>query len=111
MKDMIISGGINISPMEIENLIGAMPGVVQVAVIGAPDPKWGETPAAIISANAPIDVPAMVDHLNHLLADYKVPRYIVVLDEPLPLMLSGKIAKRQLRSEYADIAETHPRVR
>jgi fatty-acyl-CoA synthase len=111
MKDMIISGGINISPMEIENVIGALPGVVQVAVIGVPDPKWGETPAAIISADAPIDVPAMVTHLNTVLADYKVPRYIVVQDEPLPLMLSGKIAKRQLRADFAGIAETHHRVR
>jgi fatty-acyl-CoA synthase len=110
-KDMIISGGFNISPMEIENVIGALPGVVQVAVIGVPDPKWGETPAAIISANAPIDIPGVVEHLNEVLADYKVPRYIVVLDDPLPLMLSGKIAKRQLRAEYADIASTHQRVR
>lgn len=53
----------------------------------------------------------VVQHCNRLLADYKVPRYVVVRDQPLPRQASGKIAKRDLRSEYADITSRYARVR
>jgi fatty-acyl-CoA synthase len=111
MKDMIISGGFNISPIEIENTIIEHAGVEEVAVIPVPDPRFGETPAAILYAKAQIDVPALIAELNGKLADYKVPRYVVQVAEPLPRMPSGKIARRALIEEYATIAERHPRVR
>ncbi|MGV0834342.1 class I adenylate-forming enzyme family protein [Mycolicibacterium thermoresistibile] len=111
LKDMIISGGLNISPAEIENVIGALPGVEEVAVFGVDDEKFGETPAAVVKGDAALTASDIVEHCNRLLADYKVPRYVIVREEPLPRLASGKIAKRELRSEYADIASGYARVR
>ncbi|BBZ05674.1 acid--CoA ligase [Mycolicibacterium chitae] len=111
LKDMIISGGLNISPAEIENIIGTVPGVEEVAVFGVDDDKFGETPAAVVRADPGVTAFDVVQHCNRLLADYKVPRYVVVRDQPLPRQASGKIAKRDLRSEYADITSRYARVR
>jgi fatty-acyl-CoA synthase len=111
IKEMIISGGINISPIELENTIGALPQVEEVAVIPVADDKFGETPAAIIKLREPLEVTEIVAYCNDHLADFKVPRYVVLRDEPLPRMASGKIAKRYLREEYSDIPATHSRVR
>ncbi|OBF26402.1 AMP-binding protein [Mycobacterium sp. ACS4331] len=114
MKDLIISGGINISPVELEAAIGSLEGVAEVAVIAAPDPRFGETPAAIISVSdttpklSPEDV---VAHCERVLSDYKVPRYVVLRSEPLPRLPSGKLAKRTIRDEYADVADRYPRAR
>ncbi|BBZ05671.1 acid--CoA ligase [Mycolicibacterium chitae] len=110
-KDMIISGGLNIAPMEIEMVLQDMPGVAEVAVFGVSDPKFGETPAALINAGASVSTDAVVDWCNQRLADFKVPRYVVFTEEPLPRLASGKIAKRELRDTYADIPERHPKVR
>ncbi|MEV5651115.1 AMP-binding protein [Nocardia sp. NPDC052254] len=111
MKDMIISGGLNISPAEIERTILAIPGVEEVAVIGVEDPKFGETPAAVVHPRGALTAGEVVAHCNEHLADYKVPRYVVLLDEPLPRMSSGKIAKRELRTQYSDIAQRYEKVR
>jgi fatty-acyl-CoA synthase len=78
MKDLIITGGINISPVEIEGTISDLDGVEEVAVIRADDDKFGETPAAIIVGDVEVD--AVVEHCNAQLADIKVPRYVVVRD-------------------------------
>ncbi len=83
-KDMIISGGFNISPTEIENIIGGEPGVNEVAVIPVHDAKWGETPAAVVYTQTKIDIPNIVRKLNDELADFKVPRYIIAVDAPCP---------------------------
>ena len=111
IKDMIISGGLNISPTEIENVLQEIPGVEEAAVIGVPDPKFGETPAALLKASKELDAKDVVEHCNQHLADYKVPRYVVFLDTNLPRMASGKIAKRELRETYANVPQTHPKVR
>lgn len=111
LKDLIISGGLNISPAEIEDIIGAMPGVEEVAVFGVEDQKFGETPAAVVKADATVTERDVTDFCNRLLADYKVPRYVVLRDDPLPRLASGKIAKRDLQSEYADIPNRFARVR
>jgi fatty-acyl-CoA synthase len=104
LKDMIISGGFNVSPSEVENLIGTVPGVTEVAVIAVQDDKWGETPAAIIySERGDVDEEAVLEAARRELAVFKVPRYVVRSEAPLPRMGSGKIAKRQLREEYADV--------
>lgn len=114
IKDLIISGGINISPVELEAAIAALDGVAEVAVIAAPDPRFGETPAAIITV-APgadnLDEAAVITHCERLLADYKVPRYVVLRSEPLPRLPSGKIAKRAVREEYRDIGKRFARAR
>jgi fatty-acyl-CoA synthase len=111
LKDMIISGGINIAPAEIENTIAALEEVEEVAVIPVPDEKFGETPAAVVKLRRPVPVEKIVAHCNERLADYKVPRYVVELDKPLPRMASGKIAKRILKELLPDIPSTYPRVR
>jgi fatty-acyl-CoA synthase len=110
-KDMIISGGLNIAPMEIEMVLQEMPGVEEVAVISVADPKFGETPAALIYTSATISAADVVAWCNQRLADFKVPRYVVFADAPLPRMASSKIAKRELRDTYADIPQNYPKVR
>jgi fatty-acyl-CoA synthase len=114
IKDLIISGGINISPVELEAAIASLDGVADVAVIAAADPRFGETPAAIITV-APeakgLDEAAVIAHCEQLLADYKVPRYVVLRSEPLPRQPSGKIAKQAVREEYHDIGQRFTRAR
>jgi fatty-acyl-CoA synthase len=114
LKDLIISGGINISPVELEAAIGALDGVEEVAVIAAPDARWGETPAAIVTVAAghdELDEAAIVAHCEKVLSDYKVPRYVVLSSEPLPRLPSGKIAKRVIRDSYRDITERFTKAR
>jgi fatty-acyl-CoA synthase len=108
---VIISGGLNISPTEIENTIDELDAIVEVAVIAAEDPKFGETPAAIVRIEGEISTDEIVAHCNERLADFKVPRYVIVADEPLPRMASGKLAKRVIRERYPDIANAHEKVR
>ncbi|WP_068268919.1 class I adenylate-forming enzyme family protein [Aldersonia kunmingensis] len=111
LKDMIISGGLNISPAEIEQVINRMPGIEEVAVISVPDEKFGETPAAIVKKVVGLTEADVVEYCDRNLADYKVPRYVVFVDGGLPRMASGKIAKRELRDTYSDVPQTHPKVR
>ncbi|NED66837.1 long-chain fatty acid--CoA ligase, partial [Streptomyces sp. SID10244] len=76
LKDLIISGGINISPVELEAAIGAIDGIEEVAVIAAHDDRFGETPAAIVTVSKDMDADAIIAHCNTVLADFKVPRYV-----------------------------------
>jgi fatty-acyl-CoA synthase len=110
LKDLIISGGFNVSPSEVEAVISGVPGVGEVAVIAVPDATWGETPAAIIYATGELDEQEVVETARRDLAVFKVPRYVVRVDEPLPRMASGKVAKRQLREDYADLPTRQPPV-
>jgi fatty-acyl-CoA synthase len=112
LKELIISGGLNLSPSEVENAVARYDGVEEVAVISAPDTKFGETPAAVVySTDEDFSVGALITHCGEQLADFKIPRYVIVRQEPLPRMASGKIAKRQLRDEYPDIPEHYEKVR
>ena len=111
LKDLIITGGINVSPIEIEAVIADIPGVAEVAVIAAHDERFGETPAAIVCVSADVDEAAIVAACSRRLADYKVPRYGVIRHEPLPRLPSGKLAKPEIRNQYADVSERHARVR
>lgn len=111
-KDMLISGGLNVYPAEIERVLASLPGVVEVAVIGVPDRRWGETPAVIAwTGGASLDAAAVVDACSGVLADYKLPRYLVVREQPLPRNMSGKVLKRDLRDEYADLPERSAPIR
>jgi fatty-acyl-CoA synthase len=101
LKDMIISGGENIYPAEIENLMMDSDAITGVAVIAVPDDRWGEVPWAILTVRpgATFDEGAIVDHLTASLARFKLPKRFIVVDE-LPRTASGKIRKAMLRSEY-----------
>ncbi|MHB1486365.1 MAG: o-succinylbenzoate--CoA ligase [Acidimicrobiales bacterium] len=101
-KDMIISGGENIYCAEVEAVIDAHPGVAEVALIGVPDPKWVETPRAVIVARDPEHPPTqdeIIAWCKERLASYKKPTSVVVLDA-LPRNASGKVLKTQLRNDY-----------
>lgn len=110
-KDLIISGGLNISPLEVEMVVGAMSGVVEVAVISVPDAKFGETPAVLLRTSASISADEVVAWCNERLADFKVPRYVVFVEEPFPRIGHSKLDKRALSQTYATIPQTHPKVR
>lgn len=111
MKDIIISGGLNVSAAEVERAVAEFPGVEEVAVISASDSRFGETPMAIVYSSSGIEVAALIAHCNARLADYKVPRYVAIEVEPLPRLATQKISKPVLRAKYADAHETLERVR
>ncbi len=96
-KDVIISGGENISSIEVEDALYRHPAVVACAVVARPDPKWGETPVAYVELKPGAEVSAaeLVAHCKGLLAGYKVPREIRF--EDIPKTSTGKIQKFQLR--------------
>jgi long-chain acyl-CoA synthetase len=102
LKDMIISGGENVYSTEVENVIGRYPGVAQVAVIGLPHPKWGESVHAVIipEPGVEIDTDDVTRFVKSQIAGYKAPRSWSIRTEPLPLTSSGKVSKRLLREEY-----------
>lgn len=94
-SDMYISGGANVYPREIEEALLAAPGVAEAAVVGVPDPKWGETGVAVVVPRAgdSIDTDALMQSLDGRLARYKWPSRIVVWPE-LPKSAYGKVPKR-----------------
>jgi acyl-CoA synthetase (AMP-forming)/AMP-acid ligase II len=100
--DMIISGGENIYCPEVEAVLRAHPGVVDAALIGLPDPKWGETPRAVIVPVDPDDPPAeaaLIAWCKERLASYKKPTSVVVIDQ-FPLNSAGKVLKPVLRERF-----------
>ncbi|MGY1690745.1 AMP-binding protein [Geodermatophilus sp. SYSU D01105] len=107
LKEMIIRGGENIYPREIEDVLFVHPGVAEVAVVGVPDPVWGEQVAAFIRpapASRPTEV-ELVAHCRERLAPHKTPRYWRFVDR-FPLTGSGKIQKYRLREEFTP--DRHP---
>lgn len=96
-KDMIISGGLNVYPSEVETVVYRFDGVREAAVVGLPDPQWGEVPVVIVVADPGFDEARFMDHCRDQLAGYKTPRVVMVRDEPLPRTPSGKVLKRELR--------------
>ncbi len=101
VKDMIISGGENIYPAEVENALFSHPGVADVAVIGVPDDKWGEAVKAFVvrKPGAEVTAEALMTYARERIAGYKVPRSIDFVDA-LPRNPTGKILKRELRKPY-----------
>ncbi len=102
-KDLIISGGFNIYPKEIELLLDDQPGVLESAVIGVPHPDFGETVLAIIvpAPDQTPDLEAIIALVQTDLARFKHPRELILLDE-LPRNTMGKVQKNQLRERYKD---------
>lgn len=101
-KDIIISGGENISSIEIENAIAAHPAVLECAVVAAPDPKWGEIPVALVALkpNSMLNADGLLSFLQPRLAKFKLPQRIEFVAEPLPKTGTGKILKRELRELF-----------
>ncbi|MEW1928712.1 long-chain fatty acid--CoA ligase [Streptomyces sp. NPDC088360] len=107
LKDMIISGGENIYPAEVESALLAHPDVVECAVIGVPDARWGEVPRAVVVPRDGTD-PAPDDVLGFLagrLAKYKIPKSVVCVPE-LPRTASGKLHKPSLRRDHGGAPQT-----
>ena len=100
LKDMIITGGENVYPKEVEDVLYARPEVEECAVIGLPDPEWGERVAAFIVARPgeTIDPQALKTYLKSRLSAFKVPKEFRAIAE-LPKSPAGKILKRRLKKE------------
>jgi acyl-CoA synthetase (AMP-forming)/AMP-acid ligase II len=101
VKDMIITGGENVYSPEVERVLAEHPAVGDVAVIGIPDDRWGESVLALVTASAgqSVDEAELIAYCRERLAHYKCPRAVVVVGE-LPRTATGKILKRDLRSPY-----------
>ncbi|MBI1251929.1 MAG: long-chain-fatty-acid--CoA ligase [Alphaproteobacteria bacterium] len=101
VKDMIVTGGENVYPAEVENAIFGHPNVADVAVIGVPDDKWGEAVKAIVIAKpgAPQDAADIIAWARERVANYKVPKSVDFVDA-IPRNPSGKILRRELRAPY-----------
>ncbi len=101
-KEIIISGGENISSLEVEKAIFAHPEVFECAVVAAPDEKWGEVPAAVVvrKPGSALGAEALLEFLEFRLGKFKLPRVIEFTDEPLPKTGTGKIRKLVLRERF-----------
>ncbi|MGH3583388.1 MAG: AMP-binding enzyme, partial [Mycobacterium sp.] len=101
LKDVIITGGENVSSREVEDVLSRHPGVDQVAVVGVPDPYWGEAICAVVvpQPGQPVSTEDLIAHVRGGLAGFKRPRHVLFL-EALPLTSNGKIAKEAVR-QYA----------
>jgi fatty-acyl-CoA synthase len=106
-KDMIISGGENIYPAEVEAAIGELAGVVECAVVGVPDERWGEVGLGVVvpMSGTELDDAALRAHLESRLARYKVPKYFEFTDS-LPRTATGKIQKSEIRRTSAQHTTT-----
>jgi len=102
-KDMFISGGENVYPVEIEKALYEHPAVAQCAVVGVPDEKWGEVGKAVVvlKPGTSATEEELIEHCRARLARYKVPRSVVFM-EALPLSAAGKILKRELRKQFVE---------
>ena len=101
-KDLIISGGFNVYPKEIELVIDALPGVIESAVIGVPHADFGEGVVAVVTGD--IDPAAVIAGARESLAAFKAPKHVVIVDD-LPRNAMGKVQKNLLRDAYAKVFE------
>jgi long-chain acyl-CoA synthetase len=99
-KDMVVTGGENVYPREVEDVLAGLPGVVEAAVIGLPDEAWGEAVTAVMVSDGVLSGEDVRARCRGSLAGYKVPRR-VVFAETLPRNAAGKVLKRELRSLYS----------
>ncbi len=99
LKDMIVSGGENIAGSEVERVLYEHESVLEAAVVGRPDERWGEVPVAFVvrRPGASVTSDELVDHCRNRLARFKVPKAVTFLDA-LPRNPSGKVLNRELRA-------------
>jgi fatty-acyl-CoA synthase len=102
LKDMIVTGGVNVYAAEVETALETHPAVAQAAVLGLPDPRWGERVVAVLrpATGTTLDVAAVEGYLRERLAPYKVPKQWEVVDD-LPVTAYGKVRKFELRETLA----------
>jgi long-chain acyl-CoA synthetase len=100
-KDLIIRGGFNVYPREVEEVLARHPAVAQVAVIGVPDEEKGEEICAVVTASGPLDPEELIAWSREQLGRHKYPRLVQVVDA-LPMGPSHKVLKRELRNRYPD---------
>jgi acyl-CoA synthetase (AMP-forming)/AMP-acid ligase II len=102
---MIVSGGENVYPIEVEEVLAQHPGVADVAVIGTPHERWGEIVTAVVvpREGGAVDPDDLVRFARERLAGYKLPRVVELVDE-LPRTPSGKVLKRELRDRFTALA-------
>ena len=100
-KDMYISGGENVYPAEVENVLYQLPQVAEAAVIGVPSDKWGEVGLAVLvlKPGQALDRDTVIGHCTERLARFKLPHDIAILDA-LPRNATGKVLKRNLRQQF-----------
>jgi fatty-acyl-CoA synthase len=98
LKELVVSGGENVYPAEIEAVLHEHPDVVEAAVIGVPDERWGEVCAAFVVLRAPVSEAELAEHCRERLARFKVPKSFQVVDE-LPRNSLGKVQKTELRGQ------------
>ena len=103
--ELIISGGFNIYPREIEEVLETFDGVDEAAVVGRPDVEWGEVPVAYLVCDGPVDEEALTIYCRSQLASFKAPRRFVVVDE-LPRNAMGKLQKHLLNESHDAINST-----
>ena len=109
-KDIIISGGENISSIEVENALYSHEAVLEAAVVARPDERWGETPCAFVALKPDaraVSAEALIDHCRERMARFKVPRTIVFGD--LPKTATGKIMKFELRERARALSSDAPK--
>ncbi|WP_459977025.1 class I adenylate-forming enzyme family protein [Mycobacterium avium] len=102
-RDMLISGGFNVYPAELEKVLAGLPGLEELAVIGVPDPRWGEVPMLVVPDLDGIDLDNLRAVINERLADYRRPKWLAPHGGELPRTMGGKILKRELRLAYPDV--------
>jgi acyl-CoA synthetase (AMP-forming)/AMP-acid ligase II len=102
-KDMIISGGENVYPAEVEKVLLEHPAVAEAAVVGKPDEKWGEVPIAFVSPvpGQTLDAQELLHFCSSRIAKYKTPKQVLIRDS-LPHSAAGKILKQQLKREVRE---------
>jgi long-chain acyl-CoA synthetase len=102
IKDMIVTGGENVYSTEVENVVAQYPAVLQCAVIGIPDPHWGEAVHAmvVVKPGTTLDAADLIAFCKERIAGYKCPRSVDVRTDPLPVSGAGKILKRELRRPF-----------
>jgi fatty-acyl-CoA synthase len=104
LKDMYISGGENVYPAEVESVLADHPAVIEAAVLGIPDERWGEVGLAVVVTRSPIDAEELVLWCRERLASFKVPRWVRFV-ERLPRSGMGKVLKRELGASPAEEGE------
>jgi fatty-acyl-CoA synthase len=102
-RDVLISGGFNVYPAELEKVLAGLPGLEECAVIGVPDQRWGEVSMVVVPSLDRVDVDLLCATVRERLADYRRPRWLAAHDGPLPRTLGGKILKRELREFYPEV--------
>ena len=110
VKDMIKTGGMNVSSAEVEEVVRAHPDVTEAAVVGVFHPEWTEavTAAVVLADGARVDEPELIDYCRRHLAGYKTPKRVEFVSE-LPIDPQGKVRKRRLREMLGDSRFSHPR--